>query len=316
MISINNNGRKNGMIRPKWKTKFVSRSRSKNLNAKSSFLFLFFFVAFVQALKWNVNVICQYFKCKAHDIHCSYELELNVIQTRKQISGNSFNFSRQFCHISPKSRQFDFDFWKSPDKNDKCSNLWQKIKCMRYRKQTCFLFWPNDKSCNEMVKIEEGRCNHKITISNQQSHPCLHTLFCNSNLHCRLIFNSWTASNMHPFSEHLYSYCIHQLILPLNKQDQTQLAASSPFFKSPCVGLLLITRSKHCKARSLSRVWQWCCHGNIISSPSKYFSSNMFFWYKFVKGSDCVVERRRKVIEYERITNEDEYQLLVKCQMV
>ncbi len=46
------------------KNKFVSRSRSKNLHAKSVFFYFLFCVTFVQALKWNLNVIiiCKYFK--------------------------------------------------------------------------------------------------------------------------------------------------------------------------------------------------------------------------------------------------------------
>ena len=90
---------------------------------------------------WNLNLICQYFKCKAHvDIfHWNWLLQ----KQENKFQGNIFNFSGKFCLILAQNRQFDFDFWQSPNKNCKCGNLWQKNKCACYRKQTCFLFWPN-----------------------------------------------------------------------------------------------------------------------------------------------------------------------------
>ncbi len=41
--------------------------------------------------------------------------------------GNILNFSQKFCLMLPQNSQFDFDFWKSQNKN--CGNLWQTIKC-------------------------------------------------------------------------------------------------------------------------------------------------------------------------------------------
>ena len=50
-------------------------------------------------------------------------------------------FHEKFCLILPQNRQFDLELWKSPNKKCKCGNLWQKVKCARYGKQTWFLFF-------------------------------------------------------------------------------------------------------------------------------------------------------------------------------
>ena len=81
----------------------------KTENAKCFFFYLFiYFFPFVQVLKQDFNVICQYFKCKAHvgKFERSNALELIVIQTGNQISGKYFPFFFNFT----SNRQFDFDF--------------------------------------------------------------------------------------------------------------------------------------------------------------------------------------------------------------
>ncbi len=63
-------------------------------------------------------------------------LELIVIQTKKQqISGKYFP---KFCLNLPQNGQFDFNFWKSKNKNDKCGNLWQKIYMCALRETNLF----------------------------------------------------------------------------------------------------------------------------------------------------------------------------------
>ncbi len=137
-------------MRYKVKIKFLKKvcflSQNVNLCEKHFSNFLFF-KSFFLVLNWNFNVICQYFKCKAYVsiFFCSNALEMigkefhMALQQENKFLGNIFNFSWMFCLILKKNY---FDFWKSPNKKYKCSNLWQKTKCASYRKQTFFfLIW-------------------------------------------------------------------------------------------------------------------------------------------------------------------------------
>ncbi len=92
--------------------------------------------------------ICQYFRCEAYDDQYISLLKLVGIEI---YSNKKTNFREIFSIFhesfvlfhSPQNRKFDFDFWKSPNKNCKCGNLWQKIKCARATgNKLVFLFWP------------------------------------------------------------------------------------------------------------------------------------------------------------------------------
>ena len=64
-------------------------------------------------------------------------------EQENKFQGNIFNLSQKFCLILPQNKQFNLDFRKSSNKNCKCGNLWQKMKCARAMgSKLVFLFWP------------------------------------------------------------------------------------------------------------------------------------------------------------------------------